>query len=104
MNRIDLVRFLREAVERMPGDGHLDLIVAKRTVDELIGQGILEYEDNQNLRFARRTDFKPHPVTVTFEIDGGTSGEAFLHNLKRTYPTTPMCLGPVSNLGGKHAK
>ena len=102
MNRIDLVKVLRQ-VSANTDPGHegvgMDLTTAKHEVDRLIEQGFLEYEDHQNLRVAFQRNMPANrPVTVTFEIDGNTTPEVFLQSMKRILPTTPMCLGPVSNL------
>lgn len=102
MNRSDLVKILRQVSANMDPEHEgvgMDLTTAKHQVDKLIEQGFLEYEDHQNLRIAFQRNVPANrPVTITFEIDGNEEPETFLRNMKRILPTTPMCLGPVSNL------
>ena len=102
MNRSDLIKVLRQVSANMD-PGHegvgMDLTTAKHQVDRLIEQGFLEFEDHQNLRVAFQRNMPANrPVTVTFMIDGTEAPETFMRNLQRIYPTTPMCLGPVSNM------
>ncbi len=105
MNRIDLTKLLRQVSANMD-PGHegvgMDIKTAKRQVDKLIEDGFLTYVgQNLEVEGSYATKFPGtggRPVTVTFMIEGDLPSQEFMYNLSRMFPTTKMCLGPVSNM------